>query len=204
MVDEQVGTDTETLGAQTGHLGIDVAATDGKVVLRLESFHVVSRYAERKRATVDEGLAVELVCSILGYGNVDAVAAGSADADGAAVHLEVLLDVHSVAHRRSDVELAKSGLEEGVFIRSIGVLGLSGEVERAASLKFGMSVDEEAGFLLSAGTVGKGGHTTLGQHHGDALAVFDADGCAVGVGQVEVVQKEGGLVLAVHPERTVR
>ena len=65
------------------------------------------------------------------------------------VHLEILLDVHSVAHRRSDVELAKSGFEECIFVGGVGVLGLSGEVERAASLKFGMSVDEEAGFLLS-------------------------------------------------------
>ena len=68
--------------------------------------------------------------------------------------------------------------------------------QRAALGKLGMALHEEGGLLGVVGTVGKGVGRTVNELYGDALAVLDVDGGAVGVGQVDTVQREGHLVEA--------
>ena len=68
--------------------------------------------------------------------------------------------------------------------------------ERAALGKLGMALNKEGSLLGVVGTVGQGVGRAVNQLHGDALAVLDVDGGAVGVGQVHAIERQRHLVSA--------
>ena len=172
----------DALCAVAAHSGGDTAAVEGHVAFALDALGVVGCHVEHEGATVDKRLAVVLVERVFRHRHVDAVALHACDVERAAVHLQVLLHVHAIAKGGGHVERAEVGVKLRVFIRCIGMLGVSRKVERARASELGMSVDEEAGLVRAACRIGKRGGCSFGQLHGDTLAVLDVDGRARGRG----------------------
>ena len=75
---------------------------------------------------------------ILGGFHVNAVAHNVGGGELAALHLEILADVHRVGLRASHMERAEVGLEECVFVGGEGVLGVARQRQRTAARKFGI------------------------------------------------------------------
>lgn len=74
------------------------------------------------------------------------------------------------------------------------MLCVSAHIECAAAFEFGMAVDKEAGFVRAAGCVGEGGGGSCGDMDINAFAAIDGDSsAAMGVGQLEIIEREGSL-----------
>ena len=77
------------------------------------------------------------------------------------------------------------------------------DIERALPLELSVSLDDKAGFLRTAGAVGKGVLCVLLHRDVDLLTVLNVDGRSVGVGQGQSVERHVHLVVTRHVELSV-
>ena len=180
------------------------SALDIHAALGLDALGASCAAVDGERAALDEHVAVQFgIGGVLGI-YLDAIVTAALDVDGTAIHLEVLSDVDGVGYRTGDGDGAHGLLDLHILVAGQRVLLVARDGERAALAELGMALHEEGSLLGVVGTVLQRVGRSVGQLHGDALAVLDVDGCAVGVGQVNAVQDERHLVTARMVEAAAR
>ena len=183
----------------TACAGGDGTSGDSHYRLALDGLHGVGCSGYVKRAIIHYELAVIGVGFVFGAPHVNSVSASGVDGHAAAIHLEVLVDVETVAHRVEHVD--GSACDAGVFVAEVGVFGIACDGQCSCAGNHAVPVDEAAGLLWASSGIGEG--VVAVEREVDALAVVDVDGGAVGVVDCEVGEVDVALVVTIHVERAV-
>ena len=180
------------------------ATRDIDIALGLDALGGIGAGVDGERTALDEHMAIKgAIGCVLGI-DLDTIVTATDDVDVTTIHLEVLHHVDSIGHGTGDGDVAQGLFDLHILVAGQGMLLIARDGERAALAELGMALDQE-GCLLGAGSaVSERVARAIGQLHGDALAVLDIDGGAVGVGQVHAIEHQCHLVLARMVEAAAR
>ena len=150
-------------------------------------------------------MSVQLVGAVVGYLGLNTIAAYTLDAEGSAVHLEVLTCVYAVVHSREDVDGAGFFLYLEVLLGRYAVLHVACDVECSATCHLEVPLAIYGTFLSVVGRgIGQGVGGSVGQFEVDTLATHYVECFLEGRLQVEAVEAYGALVVRYEDEAAAR
>ena len=187
----------------------ELAALHQEAALSLDAFRTGTRRRDVERTARELHLARVLVLDndvavVVGViTQLDAVVADAADGYLTTLHLEILIDVETVAHSLRDVECAEGLLHLDILLAPEGMTCVSFDGEHTGTFQLGMAFHHETGLPRATLAVAECVGRSVGQFEADALAVADVDGRTVRIVERQSVEHERSLQLTVHPQRAV-